>query len=49
VLGMTLLARSNNAEAKQHLTRYLELVPQAPERDQVLKELNRLEQLDARR
>jgi Flp pilus assembly protein TadD len=49
VLGMTLLARSNNVEAKQHLTRYLELVPQAPERDQVLKELNRLEQLSASR
>jgi len=45
VLGMTLLARSNNAEAKQHLMRYLELVPQAPERDQVLRELSRLEQI----
>jgi len=49
VLGMTLLAGNNNAEAKQRLTRYLDLVPQAPERDQVLKELSRLEQLDARR
>lgn len=49
VLGMTLLARNNNAEAKQHLMRYLELVPQAPERDQVLKELKRLEEIDARR
>lgn len=49
VLGMALLARGENAEAKQHLVRYLELVPQAPERDQVLKELRRLEEIDGRR
>lgn len=46
VLGMTLLAGSNSAEAKQRLLRYLELVPQAPEGDQVLKELNRLENVE---
>jgi hypothetical protein len=45
VLRMTLLARSNNAEAEQHLLRYLELVPKAPEGDQVLRELCRLEEI----
>ena len=48
VLGMALLAKGNNAEAKQHLLRYLELAPKAPEREQVQKELTRLEQLAAR-
>ncbi len=47
VLGMALLARGDNAEAKQHLVRYLELAPKAPERDQVQKELNRIEQVAA--
>lgn len=49
VLGMTLLATGKNTEAKQHLLRYLELTPRAPERDQVLRELNRLEQIGASR
>jgi tetratricopeptide (TPR) repeat protein len=49
VRGMTLLARQNNVEARQHLLRYLELLPNAPERDQVKKELSRLEQIDTRR
>jgi tetratricopeptide (TPR) repeat protein len=47
VLGMTLLARGNNSEAKKRLERYLELVPQAPDRDQVQKELTRLEKVAA--
>lgn len=47
VLGMALLARGNNAEAKERLLRYLQLTPKAPERDQIMKELSRLEQLDA--
>lgn len=47
VLGMALLARGNNPEAKQRLSRYLELAPKAPERDQVQKELSRLERVDA--
>ncbi len=46
VLGMALLARGNNAEARQRLMRYLELAPKAPERDQVLKELARLERVE---
>jgi len=46
VLGIALLAKGANAEAKQHLVRYLELAPKAPERDQVEKELARVEQLD---
>ena len=49
VLGMALLARGHNAEAKQRLTRYLELSPKAPDRDQVQKELARLERLEAGR
>ena len=46
VLGMALLATSNNSEAKQHLMRYLELTPKAPERDQIEKELARLGQIE---
>ncbi len=46
VLGMALLARGHNPEAKQRLNRYLELAPNAPEHDQVLKELSRLERLE---
>lgn len=45
VLGMALLTRGANAEAKQRLLRYLELAPGAPERDQIKKELARLDQL----
>jgi tetratricopeptide (TPR) repeat protein len=45
VLGMALLARGGNAEARQRLSRYLELVPAAPEREQVEKELERLDRL----
>lgn len=47
VLGMTLLARGNNAEAKQHLLRYLDLAPKAPEREQIQRELSRVDLLDA--
>lgn len=47
VLGMALLARGENAEAKQHLQRYLDLSPKAPERDQIEKELSRVEQLES--
>jgi tetratricopeptide (TPR) repeat protein len=47
VLGMALLARGGNAEAKQRLRRYLELSPAAPEREQVTKELSRLDRLEA--
>jgi hypothetical protein len=39
----------SSVEAEQHLLRYPEFMPQAPERDQVLKELSRLEQIDARK
>ena len=49
VLGIALLAKGENSEAKQHLQRYLDLNPKAPERDQVEKELSRIEQLDSRR
>jgi tetratricopeptide (TPR) repeat protein len=45
VLGMALLARGGNAEARQRLTRYLELAPTAPEREQVQKELERLDRI----
>lgn len=45
ILGMTLLAKGQNAGAKQYLTRYLELVPNAPEHDQIVKELTRIDQL----
>jgi tetratricopeptide (TPR) repeat protein len=45
VLGMALLARGGNLEARQRLTRYLELVPAAPERQQVEKELERLDRI----
>jgi tetratricopeptide (TPR) repeat protein len=47
VLGMALLARGENAEAKQHLQRYLDLSPKAPERDQIGKELSRVDQLES--
>jgi tetratricopeptide (TPR) repeat protein len=47
VLGMALLATGDNAEAKQHLLRYLELSPKAPEREQIQKELNRLDRIEA--
>ncbi len=47
VLGMALLARGNNAEAKQHLARYLELAPKASERDSIEKELARIERIGA--
>jgi len=47
VLGIALLARGENSEAKQHLQRYLELNPKAPERDQIEKELSRVEQLES--
>jgi hypothetical protein len=47
VLGMTLLARGGNGEARQRLMRYLELVPAAPEREQVERELSRLDRLAA--
>jgi tetratricopeptide (TPR) repeat protein len=47
VLGIALLALGNNAEAKQRLTRYLELAPKAPERDQVINELSRLDRISA--
>lgn len=49
ILGMTLLARGENAGAKQFLTRYLELVPKAQERDQIIKELSRIDQLAFRK
>jgi len=49
VLGMTLLATGNNAEAKRHLLRYLELSPNVPERDQIEKELSRISQLESAR
>ena len=45
ILGMALLTRGSNAEAKQRLLKYLELSPKAPERDQVMKELSRLDHL----
>jgi len=45
VLGMALLARGGNVEARQRLTRYLELAPVAPEREQVEKELARLDRI----
>jgi tetratricopeptide (TPR) repeat protein len=47
VLGMALLARGANAEAWQRLTRYLDLTPSAPERDQVQGELARLARIAA--
>ena len=43
VLGIALLARGENTEAKQRLERYLELTPKAPERDQIEKELSRMD------
>jgi tetratricopeptide (TPR) repeat protein len=45
VLGMALLARGGNVEARQRLMRYLELAPGAPEREQVERELTRLDRL----
>ena len=48
VLGIALLAKGEDAEAKQRLQRYLELSPKAPEHDQIEKELSRLDQLDPR-
>lgn len=45
VLGMALLARGGNAEARQRLRRYLELAPAAPEREQVERELGRLDRI----
>ena len=45
VLGIALLAKGENTEAKQRLQRYLELTPKAAERDQIEKELSRLDQL----
>ncbi len=47
VLGMALLATGHNVEAKRRLLRYLELSPKAPERDQVQRELSRLEKMEA--
>jgi tetratricopeptide (TPR) repeat protein len=47
VLGIALLAKEENAEAKQHLQRYLDLNPKAPERDQIEKELARLDHIEA--
>jgi len=47
VLGMALLAIGNNAEARQHLLRYLELSPKAPERSQIERELTRIDQLQS--
>lgn len=47
VLGIALLAKGENAEAKLRLERYLELSPKAPERDQIEKELSRIEQLES--
>jgi tetratricopeptide (TPR) repeat protein len=47
VLGIALLAKGENAEARQRLGRYLELSPKAPERDRIEKELSRLEQLQS--
>jgi tetratricopeptide (TPR) repeat protein len=47
ILGMALLALGSNDEARQRLVRYLELAPKAPERDQVMKELSRLDQIGA--
>lgn len=47
ILGMALLARGNNSEAKQHLLRYLDLAPKAAEREQVLRELSRLDRLES--
>ncbi len=47
VLGMALLALGHNAEARQRLMRYLELLPSAPERDSVERELARLGKLSA--
>jgi len=47
LLGMALLALGNNAEARQRLTHYLELAPKAPEHDQIMKELARVDQLAA--
>jgi tetratricopeptide (TPR) repeat protein len=47
VLGLALLARGENAEAKQHLQRYLDLNPKAPEHDQIEKELSRIDHLQS--
>ena len=44
ILGMALLARGDNPDAKEHLQRYLELTPKAPEKDQITKELTRISQ-----
>ncbi len=47
LLGMALLTKGSNVEARQRLLKYLELSPKAPEHDQVMKELARLDQLEA--
>ncbi len=47
VLGIALLAKGEDAEAKQRLQRYLDLAPKAPERDQIEKELSRLDQRES--
>jgi Flp pilus assembly protein TadD len=48
VLGMALLAKGNGPAAKESLMRYLELNPKAPERDQVMKEVDRIDQIASR-
>ncbi|HVY95183.1 MAG TPA: tetratricopeptide repeat protein [Bryobacteraceae bacterium] len=45
VLGMALLARGANVEARGRLMRYLELAPEAPEREQIQREFDRLDRL----
>ncbi|HVW12052.1 MAG TPA: tetratricopeptide repeat protein [Bryobacteraceae bacterium] len=47
VLGMALIARGADREAWQRLTRYLDLAPGAPEREQVQDELARLARIAA--
>jgi Tfp pilus assembly protein PilF len=42
VLGMVLLAKGDGPGAKEYLLRYLELTPNAPERDQIAKDLSRI-------
>ena len=46
-LGDCELHQGEYAEAKQHLQRYLDLNPKAPERDQIGKELSRIDQLES--
>jgi tetratricopeptide (TPR) repeat protein len=45
LLGISLMIRGENGEARQRLTRYLDLAPNAPEKDEVKKQIARLDQL----